>query len=138
MGLGIFCIDHLNCCLTAGSGAFCFSEGRILWGSWFGYKVSRYDGRRGTFFFSRKIYKLALALVSGTWSRVFSLRNSLWVVSARASCKFVLPKEMSPFFLLAGENIIEKHISANPVCGTNIRAPELAVKGTPQKELRIP
>ena len=29
MGLGIFCIDHLNCCLTAGSGAFCFSEGRI-------------------------------------------------------------------------------------------------------------
>ena len=29
MGLGIFCVDHLNCCLTAGSGAFCFSEGRI-------------------------------------------------------------------------------------------------------------
>ena len=71
MGLGIFCVDHLNCCLTAGFGAFCFSEGRILWGSWFGYKVSRYDGRRGTFSFSRKIYKLALALVSGTWSRVF-------------------------------------------------------------------
>ena len=42
-----------------------------MWGSWFGYKVSRYDGRRGTFSFSRKIYKLALALVSGTWSRVF-------------------------------------------------------------------
>ena len=33
----------------------------------------------------------------------------------RRSCKFVLPKEMSPFFLLAGDNIIEKHISANPV-----------------------
>ena len=61
--------------------------------------------------------------------KLFGLRNSLWVVSARASCKFVLPKEMFPFFLLAGENIIEKHISANPVCGTNIRAPELAVKG---------
>ena len=29
MGLGIFCVDHLNCWLTAGSGAFCFSEGRI-------------------------------------------------------------------------------------------------------------
>ena len=50
-----------------------------------------------------QIYKLALALVSGTWSRVFSLRNSLWVVSARASCKFVLPKEMSPFFLWIGK-----------------------------------
>ena len=32
MGLGIFCVDHLNCCLTAGSGAFCFSEGRICGG----------------------------------------------------------------------------------------------------------
>ena len=50
------------------------------------------------------------------------------------SCKFVLPKEMFPFFLLAGENIIEKHISANPVCGTNIRAPELAVKGAPGRK----
>ena len=52
----------------------------------------------------------------------------------RRSCKFVLPKEMSPFFLLAGDNIIEKHISANPVCGTNIRAPELAVKGAPGRK----
>jgi hypothetical protein len=28
-------------------------------------------------------------------------------------------------------------MSANPVCGTNIKAPEPAVKGTPQKQLRI-
>mgnify|MGYP006918993201 CR=1 FL=1 len=35
------------------------------------YKFFRCDGRRGTFSFSRKIYKLALALVLGTWSRVF-------------------------------------------------------------------
>ena len=60
------------------------------------------------------------------------------MMELRRSCKFVLPKEMFPFFLLAGENIIEKHISANPVCGTNIKAPEPAVKGTPQKQLRIP
>ena len=52
----------------------------------------------------------------------------------RRSCKFVLPKEMFPFFLLAGDNIIEKHISANPVCGTNIKAPEPAVKGTPGRK----
>ena len=56
----------------------------------------------------------------------------------RRSCKFVLPKEMSPFFLWIGENIVEKYISANPVCGTNIKAPEPAVKGTPQKQLRMP
>ena len=70
MGLGIFCVDHLNCCLTAGSGAFCFSEGRIC-GDCSKYKFFRCDGRRGTFSFYRKIYKLALALVSGTWSKVF-------------------------------------------------------------------
>ena len=52
----------------------------------------------------------------------------------RRSCKFVLPKEMSSFFLLAGDNIIEKHISANPVCGTNIKAPEPAVKGAPGRK----
>ena len=52
----------------------------------------------------------------------------------RRSCKFVLPKEMYPFFLLAGNNIIEKHISANPVCGTNIKAPEPAVKGAPGRK----
>ena len=72
MGLGIFCVDHLNCCLTAGSGAFCFSEGRILWGSWFGYKVSRYDGRRGTFSFYRKICKLAPILISGKFDKYFT------------------------------------------------------------------
>ena len=133
---------HISCFVFAALCGGLFLSSHILlicqWVLWFKHKFSRCDGRRGTFSFSRKIYKLALALVSGTWSRVFSLRNSLWVVSARASCKFVLPKEMSPFFLLAGENIIEKHISANPVCGTNIKAPEPAVKGTPQKQLQIP
>ena len=36
--------------------------------------------------------------------------------------------------LWIGENIVEKYISANPVCGTNIRAPELAVKGAPGRK----
>ena len=52
----------------------------------------------------------------------------------RRSCKFVLPKEMSPFFLWIGENIIEKYISANPVYVTNIKAPEFAVKGAPGRK----
>ena len=37
-----------------------------------------------------------------------------------------------------GKTISKRMMPANPVCGTNIKAPELAVKGTPQKELRIP
>ena len=36
------------------------------------------------------------------------------------------------------KTIRKRMMPANPVCGTNIKAPELAVKGTPQKELRIP
>ena len=56
------------------------------------------------------------------------------MMELRRSCKFVLPKEMFPFFLLAGDNIIEKHISANPVYVTNIKAPELAVKGAPGRK----
>ena len=57
------------------------------------------------------------------------------MMELRRSCKFVLPKEMYPFFLLAGENIIEKHAPANPVRGTNIKAPEPAVKGMPGKDM---
>ena len=40
--------------------------------------------------------------------RVFILCNYLYSVSARASCKFVLPKEIYAFFLLVGEKIIWK------------------------------
>ena len=72
MGLGIFCIDHLNCCLTAGSGIWGLAGGTDLWGSWFGYKVSRCDGRRGTFSFYRKICKLAPILISGKFDKYFT------------------------------------------------------------------
>ena len=85
MGLGIFCIDHLKCWLTAGSGAFgVWQEGRIC-GDCSKYKFFRCDGRRGTFSFSRKIYKLALALVSGTWSKV--VRFTQFVVSCECQSK---------------------------------------------------
>jgi hypothetical protein len=43
-----------------------------------------------------------------------------------------------PFFLWIGETISKRMMPANPVCGTNIKEPELAVKGTPQKQLQIP
>ena len=39
----------------------------------------------------------------------------------RRSCKFVLPKEMSPFFLWIGKNIRERIVSANFVSVKNIR-----------------
>jgi len=45
---------------------------------------------------------------------------------------------MSPFFLGIGETISKRMMPANPVCGTNIKEPELAVKRMPQKQLRMP
>ena len=35
------------------------------------------------------------------------------MMELRRSCKFVLPKEMSPFFLWIGKNIRERIVSAN-------------------------
>ena len=35
------------------------------------------------------------------------------MMELRRSCKFVLPKEMSPFLLLIGKNIRERIVSAN-------------------------
>ena len=60
------------------------------------------------------------------------------MMELRRSCKFVLPKEMSPFFLGIGETISKRMMPANPVRGTNIKAPEPAVKGMPGKDMRIP
>ena len=72
MGLGIFCIDHLKCWLTAGSGAFCFSEGRICGKTVLNISFSQCDGRRGTFSFYRKIYKSAPMLISGWFGKGFT------------------------------------------------------------------
>jgi len=52
----------------------------------------------------------------------------------RRSYKFVLPKEIPPFFLLIGETISKRMTPANPVYGTNIKAPEIAVKGAPGRK----
>ena len=138
MGLGIFCIDHLNCCLTAGSGAFCFSEGRILWGSWFGYKVSLCDGRRGTFSFYRKIYKSAPMLISGWFGKGFTFMLLTLHDGTTAQLQICSSERNVPLLPVDWKTISKRMMPANPVCGTNIKAPEPAVKGTPQKQLRIP
>ena len=138
MGLGIFCIDHLNCWLTVWSVAFGVGqEGRIC-GDCSKYKFFRCDGRRGTFSFSRKIYKLALALVSGTWSKVFQFTQFTMGCECQSKLQICSSERNVPLLPVDWKTIRKRMMPANPVCGTNIKAPELAVKGTPQKELRIP
>ena len=53
-------------------GLWGLAGGTDLRGSWFGYKVSRCDGRRGTFSFYRKICKLAPILISGKFDKYFT------------------------------------------------------------------
>ena len=138
MGLGIFCIDHLNCWLTVWSVAFGVGQKGRICGDCSKYKVSRCDGRRGTFSFSRKIYKLALALVSGTWSKVFQFTQFTMGCECQSKLQICSSERNVPLLPVDWKTISKRMMSANPVCGTNIKAPELAVKGTPQKELRIP
>ena len=138
MGLGIFCIDHLNCWLTAWSGAFgVWQEGRIC-GDCFKYKFFRCDGKRGTFSFYRKICKLAPILILGKFDKYFTFMPLALCDGTTAQLQICSSERNVPLLPVDWKAISKRMMSANPVCGTNIKAPEPAVKGTPQKQLRIP
>ena len=138
MGLGIFCIDHLNCCLTAWSGAFgVWQEGRIC-GDCSKYKFFRCDGRRGTFSFSRKIYKSAPMLISGQFDKNFTFMLLALHDGTTAQLQICSSERNVPLLPVDWKTISKRMMPANPVCGTNIKVPEPAVKGTPQKQLGIP
>ena len=114
MGLGIFCIDRLNCWLTAWSGVFgVWQEGRIC-GDCSKYKFFRCDGRRGTFSFSRKIYKLALALVSGKWSKVFQFTQFTMGCECHSKLQICSSERECPPSSVASKKLIFKTIPANP------------------------
>ena len=112
--------------------------GTDLWGSWFGYKVSRCDGRRGTFSFYRKICKLAPILISGKFDKYFTFMPLALCDGTTAQLQICSSERNVPLLPVDWKTIRKRMMPANPVCGTNIKAPEPAVKGTPQKELRIP
>ena len=138
MGLGIFCIDHLKCWLTAWSGVFgVWQEGRIC-GDCSKYKFFRCDGRRGTFSFYRKIYKSAPMLISGWFGKGFTFMLLTLHDGTTAQLQICSSERNVHLLPVDWKTIRKRMMPANPVCGTNIKAPELAVKGTPQKELRIP
>ena len=58
------------------------------------------------------------------------------MMELRRSCKFVLPKEMSPFFLGIGETISKRMMPANFVYGTNIKTQNLQLKARPKQNIR--
>ena len=133
---------HISCFVFAALCGGLFLSSHILricqWVLWFKHMFSRCDGRRRTFSFSRKICKLALALVSGTWSKVFQFTQFTMGCECQSKLQICSSERNVPLLPVDWKTISKRMMSANPVCGTNIKAPELAVKGTPQKELRIP
>ena len=115
-----------------------FFRGTDLRGNWFRYKVSLCDGRRGTFSFFRKICKLAPILISGQFDKNFTFMLLALHDGTTAQLQICSSERNVPLLPVDWKTISKRMMPANPVCGTNIKAPELAVKGTPQKELRIP
>ena len=115
-----------------------FFRGTDLRGNWFRYKVSLCDGRRGTFSFFRKICKLAPILISGQFDKNFTFMLLALHDGTTAQLQICSSERNVPLLPVDWKTIRKRMMPANPVCGTNIKAPELAVKGTPQKELRIP
>ena len=114
-----------------------FSVGRIC-GDCSKYKFFRCDGRRGTFSFYRKICKLAPILISGWFYKSFSFTLLALCDGTTAQLQICSSERNVPLLPVDWKTISKRMMPANPVYVTNIKAPEPAVKGTPQKQLRIP
>ena len=109
-----------------------------LWKSFFHLSFFQSTGRRGTFSFSRKICKAAPILISGSFLKNFTLMPLALCDGTTAQLQICSSERNVPLLPVDWKTIRKRMMPANPVCGTNIKAPEPAVKGTPQKELRIP
>ena len=124
--------------LTASSGSFIFVPQTGFAGIILLLIVSPIPRKKGDISFGRTNLQLALALT--THSELRKLKNSTprtW--NQRQSKLQICSSERNvPLLPVDWKTIRKRMMPANPVCGTNIKAPELAVKGTPQKELRIP
>ena len=114
------------------------ASGTDLRGSCFRYKVSRCDGRRGTFSFYRKICKLAPILISGKFDKYFTFMPLALCDGTTAQLQICSSERNVPLLPVDWKTISKRMMPANPVYVTNIKAPEPAVKGMPQKQLRIP
>ena len=94
--------------------------------------------KKGAFSFYRKICKLAPILISGKFDKYFTFMLLALCDGTTAQLQICASERNVPLLPVDWKTISKRMMPANPVCGTNIKEPELAVKGTPQKELRIP
>ena len=108
--------------------------------AWIVLNISFFDATEegGTFSFSRKIYKSAPMLISGWFSKSFTFMLLALYDGTTAQLQICSSERNVPLLPVDWKTISKRMMPANPVCGTNIKAPEPAVKGTPQKQQRMP
>jgi hypothetical protein len=94
--------------------------------------------KNGAFSFYRKICKLAPILISGKFDKYFTFMLLALCDGTTAQLQICSSERNVPLLPVDRKTISKRMMSANPVCETNIKAPEPAVKGTPQKQLRMP
>ena len=77
-------------------------------------------------------------LISGWFGKGFTFMLLTLHDGTTAQLQICSSERNVPLLPVDRKTISKRMMSANPVCGTNIKAPEPAVKGTPQKQLRMP
>ena len=94
--------------------------------------------KKGAFSFYRKICKLAPILISGQFDKNFTFMLLALHDGTTAQLQICSSERNVPLLPVDWKTISKRMMPANPVCGTNIKAPEPAVKGMPGKDMRIP
>ena len=84
------------------------------------------------------MYRLVPMLISGQFDKNFTFMLLALHDGTTAQLQICFSERNVPLLPVDWKTISKRMMPANPVYVTNIKAPEPAVKGTPQKELRIP
>jgi len=77
-------------------------------------------------------------LISGWFGKGFTFMLLTLHDGTTAQLQICSSERNVPLLPVDWKTISKRMMPAKPVCVTNIKAPEPAVKGTPQKQLRIP
>ena len=77
-------------------------------------------------------------VISGWFCKSFTFMLLTLHDGTTAQLQICSSERNVPLLPVDWKAISKRMMSANPVCGTNLKAPEPAVKGAPEKDIRIP
>ena len=93
--------------------------------------------KKGDILFLQKNLQISADIDSGWFSKSFTFMLLALYDGTTAQLQICSSERNVPLLSVDWKTISKRMMPANPVCVTNIKAPESAVKGTPQKQLRI-